>query len=162
MNAKAQPRFSEQNSKPTPPADNLALPSSMIAAPEVVDQMTNYNTHFFIRKEKTDKVRNLAPLYLRISCKKKVEISLGKSVDPSKWSSPKQCITGTTDEAKAINAFLKTVEVRFHEIHRQLLDKGDTISADILKAQYLGKGEASEGCYAKASGLIMGMRLKWI
>jgi len=114
----------------------------MITTLEVVDQMANYNTHFFIRKEKTDKVRNLAPLYLRISCKKKVEISLGKAVNPSKWSSKKQCLVGNTDEAKAINAFLKTVEVRFHEIHRQILDKGEPISADILKARYLGKGEA--------------------
>jgi len=113
-------------------------------SPDRVELMVGYSLYFFIRKEKIDKVRNIAPLYLRIICDKRVEISLCKSVTPAKWNPEKQCVTGNTDEAKAINGFLKTVEVKFHEIHRQLLDKGHPISADTLKARYLGKGEAQK------------------
>jgi hypothetical protein len=141
MKLKSKSRFHAQIAKNFPQADNLAPSSSMITAPEVVDQMTRYNTHFFIRKEKTDKVRNLAPLYLRIFCGKRVEISLGKSVTPGKWNAEKQIVVGNTDEARAINSFLKPVEVKFHEIHRNLLDKGELLTADILKSHYLGRTE---------------------
>jgi integrase len=126
-------------------AGKKATPSTQgEPSPVGVDLMVNYNLYFFVRKEKTDKVKNLVPLYLRISCDKRVEISLGKSVAPSKWNAQKQCVVGNSDEAKAINAFLKTVEVKFHEIHRQLMDRGDLLSADILKTRFLGKGESQK------------------
>ncbi len=39
------------------------------------------------------------------------------------------------------NSFLKTVEVKFHEIHRLLVDKGEPLTAETLKSHYLGKSE---------------------
>jgi integrase len=123
-------------------AGKKATPSAQSTSSlEGVDLMTTYTTYFFIRKEKTDKVKNLAPLYLRITCDKRVEISLGKTVTPAKWNAQKQCVIGNTDEAKAINSFLKTVEVKFHEIHRLLVDKGQPLTAETLKSHYLGKSE---------------------
>jgi integrase len=110
-------------------------------SPDRVEIMVSYSLYFFIRKEKIDKVRDIVPLYLRIICDKRVEISLGKSVSTGKWNSQKQCVVGNTDEAKAINAFLKIVEVKFHEIHRNLLDRGELLTANTLKSHYLGRSE---------------------
>lgn len=107
----------------------------------VIDLMISYKLLIFLRKEKAKKNRQLSPLYLRITCEKRTEISLNKWVNPDNWNPEKQCLKGNSPEAKVINSFLKTVEVKFHEIHRHLLDKGELITADVLKSHYLGKTE---------------------
>jgi site-specific recombinase XerD len=110
--------------------------------PKEVDLMTNkYQLLYYLKKQKADKAKGITPIYLRISCGKRTEISLNKWVNPEKWNPAKQCLVGNSPEAKAINAFLKTVEVKFHEIHRNLLDKGELITSDTLKAHFLGKSE---------------------
>jgi len=98
-----------------------------------------FNTLFFIRKEKTDKATKLSPLYLRITCGKRTEISLNKQVNPDKWNAKKQCLVGNSPEARAINDFIKSVEVKLHNIHTALLNKGEIITAEVLKANFLGK-----------------------
>ena len=108
---------------------------------EVRFMTNNFKTLFFLRKEKTDRDKGLSPLYLRLTCEKRTEISLNKWVPADKWNPKKQCIVGNSPEAKAINGFLKTVEVRLHEIHRNLLDKGELITAESLKTHFLGRGE---------------------
>lgn len=108
---------------------------------EGMSMKSNFKILFFIRREKTDKIRNLSPLYLRITCGKRTEISLNKKVNPNKWNSQKQCVSGNSPEAKAINDFLKSVEVRLYNIHTTLLTKEELINADILKAYFLGKTE---------------------
>lgn len=123
-------------------ADTPALPFDQ--APSLLkggELMTSYKILFFIRKEKTDTDKNLSPLYLRITCDKRVEMSLNKWVCPNKWNAAKQILVGNTPEAKAINAYLKSLEVKLHEIHRALFDKGHIITADLLKAHLLGKAE---------------------
>ncbi len=108
--------------------------------PKEVDLMTKkYQLLYYLKKQKTDKAKGTTPIYLRISCDKRVEISLNKWINTEKWNAGKQCVTGNSPEAKAINSFLKTVEVKFHEIHRNLLDKGELITADVLKSHYLGR-----------------------
>ena len=80
------------------------------------------------------------PLYLRISCAGvRIEVSLNKWIEPSKWNSNAQRLKGNSEEAKAINEFVKSIEVKLHNIHTSLLNKGDLITAEVLKAHLLGK-----------------------
>lgn len=104
-------------------------------------QQMTYHVLFFIRKEKINKLTGLAPLYLRITCGKRKEISLNKWVSPQKWNADKQCLVGNSPEAKAINALINTLIVKLHEHHRNLLDKGEVITAEALKNCLQGKGE---------------------
>lgn len=108
--------------------------------PKEVDLMTKkYQLLYYLKKQKTDKAKGTTPIYLRISCDERVEISLNKWITADNWNAAKQCVVGNSPEAKAINSFLKTVEVKFHEIHRNLLDKGELITADVLKSHYSGR-----------------------
>jgi site-specific recombinase XerD len=98
-----------------------------------------FKSHFFLRKEKTDPATNKCPLYLRITKEKRTEISLNKSVDPSKWNSEKQRVSGSSPEARVVNDFLKSVEVKLHNAYNTLLNKGEVITADSLKAVFLDR-----------------------
>lgn len=125
------------------------------------DLMANlFKTLFFIRKEKTDKAKNLSPIYLRITCGKRVELSLGKFVAPEKWNAEKQMVTGSSPEARAINAYLKSVEVRLHEVHRALFERGDIITAEVLKARLQGKGEHQKTLFQAVDYYLGQMKIK--
>lgn len=103
-----------------------------------------YQLLFFLKKQKANNKTGKCPIYLRISCDKRTEISLNLKVHADKWNPYKQSVNGNSPEGKAINDILKTVTVRFHEIHRQLLDKGDPISAEGLKNRFLGIGPSQK------------------
>lgn len=75
------------------------------------------------------------PLYLCITvgnCRS--EVSFGKWINPSKWNPTSQRLVGNSPEAKAINDFIKEVEVKLHNIHTSLLKNGELINAEVLKA----------------------------
>ncbi len=98
-----------------------------------------YQLLFFPRKGKMKVGTRTCPLYLRISSTGRIEVSLNKWINPDKWNPKSQRLVGNTPEAKAINEFIKEVEVKLHNIHTSLLKKGDLINAEVLKAHLLGK-----------------------
>ncbi len=61
--------------------------------------MTKFQLLFYLKKQKNDNKTGLSPIYLRISCDKRTEISLNKWVHPDKWNPAKQCVSGTVPEA---------------------------------------------------------------
>lgn len=113
------------------------LPKASTKLPEANIMM--YSHRIFPRKGKMKADIGMCPLYLRIICGERIEVSLNKRVNPQKWNSKSQRLVGNTPEAKAINDFIKSVEVRLHNIHTSLLNKGEFINAEILKANLLGK-----------------------
>src|SRR5215208_4678497 len=80
------------------------------------DLMT-YQLLFFPRKGKENKHTKLSPLYCRITCGKRTELSFNKWIPVNKWNSKKQRLSGTDSETVAINAFIKEVSAKFHVIH---------------------------------------------
>lgn len=104
--------------------------------------LMKYDTLFFPRKGKKKIIAGTCPLYLRITAgNRRVEVSLNKWINPSKWNPQSQELIGNSPEAKAINSFIKSFEVKLHNIHSELINKGELITASLLKAHLLGKAQ---------------------
>lgn len=119
---------------------NSPSPRKTVTNPSQGSHIMSYILKFFPRKGKQKAGMRTCPLYLRISCNGvRVEVSLNKWIEPGKWNPKAQRLVGNSPEAKAINEFVKSVEVKLHNIHTSLLNKGDVISAEVLKAHLLGQ-----------------------
>lgn len=80
-----------------------------------------------------------APLSVRISINgERVEIRANREVSPTLWDAKAQRVKGTTEEARSINAHLETIKgsLRMHE--SRLIALGKTVTAELLKNEYLG------------------------
>ncbi|MGF7073033.1 Arm DNA-binding domain-containing protein [Mucilaginibacter sp. R-33] len=65
-----------------------------------------------------------APIYLRITIEKeRVEIATKRSIDPERWNSLAQKVTGNNPDARSINAHLKTLEQKPYEVYREMIEK---------------------------------------
>jgi hypothetical protein len=119
---------------------NSPSPRKTVTNPSQGSHIMSYILKFFPRKGKQKAGMRTCPLYLRISCNGvRVEVSLNKWIEPGKWNPKAQRLVGNSPEAKAINEFVKSVEVKLHNIHTSLLNKGEVISAEVLKAHLLGQ-----------------------
>src|ERR1700749_810341 len=81
-----------------------------------------------------------APIYLRITVNgERVEFTTKRYILPGRWSSDQQKMSGTTEEARIFNLYLKTLEQQVFEAHRQLLEAKQPVTAERLKDRLLGK-----------------------
>lgn len=96
---------------------------------------------FYVKKSK--KISDgTAPIYLRITIDGKLtEIAAKRYVIPEKWNSQAQKLNGTSEEVKALNAYLKTLEQQVYDAHHELLKDKKQVSAGSLKAKLQGKDE---------------------
>lgn len=100
---------------------------------------TNFNLLFFLKKNKGTK-SDEALIFLRITLNgQRAEFSTGRRCLPSQWNASASKIIGTTNEARAFNMYLDTIQSKIYEAHRQLMQTGETISAESLKNKYQGK-----------------------
>ncbi|MCO5948020.1 site-specific integrase [Mucilaginibacter flavidus] len=84
-----------------------------------------------------------APIYLRITINGgRVEFTTKRYILPSRWNAQMQKMTGTTEEARIFNTYLKTLEQQIFETHRQMMESKINISAEAVKNRLLGKSEA--------------------
>ncbi|UKT66045.1 site-specific integrase [Pedobacter mucosus] len=94
---------------------------------------------FFQKKGKKNSSESF-PIYLRITVsKKRVEITCGKECLEEEWESGK--FKGNSYKAKAMNAYLRQIELQVHDAHRKILALGKDITADSLANEFLGKAE---------------------
>ena len=71
-----------------------------------------FNLLFYVKKAKINSVGE-SPIYLRITIDGKIsEISTKRTIKPSKWSSAMQKVSGSSEECKSLNFYLKTFEQR--------------------------------------------------
>lgn len=85
-----------------------------------------------------------APVYLRITIDgQRIEVSSKRSVDPDKWNTAGQKLNGNTEDVKAINAYLKTLEHEVYEVHRGMIEKKLPLTAINLKNLLFNKGTVS-------------------
>ena len=86
------------------------------------------------------------PVYLRITVDgERIEISSKRYVNPDKWNANGQKLSGTGEEVRSLNNYLKTLEHQVYEIHRHLIEKKLPLTAVNLKNALLKKDEV-EGC----------------
>jgi len=81
-------------------------------------------------------------IYARITVDgRRAEISLKRYTSVNVWDVSKGRVTGTTQKARLLNSYLDEVYVQIMEAHKQLLSEGKIITAQAVKARYLGQDE---------------------
>lgn len=96
---------------------------------------------FYVRKSK-DKNATHATAYLRITYDgKRAEASTLRKVPLIKWNSKANKVIGSSVEAKQINRHFDIIKNRIYEIYQKQLEKGQEITAEGIKNEYLGKND---------------------
>ena len=97
-----------------------------------------FNLLFFIKKNKI-RTNGTAPIYLRITIDgKAAEIAAKRYIDPKKWDNKAHKAVGNSQEAKILNAYLKTLEQQVYDFHYLMLKEEDFVTAESLKSKLLG------------------------
>ncbi len=100
-----------------------------------------FNLLFFIKKSKI-KANGTAPIYLRITIDgKPKEIASKRYIQPDKWDNKLQKVSGYSEEVKALNAYLKTLEQQVYEAHHQVMKDKEMPTALNLKSKIQGTEE---------------------
>ena len=81
-----------------------------------------------------------APIYLRITVgDDRVELSTKKYVQPARWNPAAQKVSGNIEEARALNAYLKTMEQEVFQAHQALILESKEVTAASIKNKLLGE-----------------------
>jgi site-specific recombinase XerD len=97
-----------------------------------------FNLLFFVKKSKI-KANGTAPIYLRITIDgKPKEIASKRYVQPDKWDNKLQKVSGSSDEVKSLNLYLKTLEQQVYDAHHTLMKDKTIATASGLKTKLQG------------------------
>lgn len=97
-----------------------------------------FNLLFFIKKSKI-KANGTAPIYLRITIDgKPKEIASKRYIQPEKWDNKLQKVSGSSDEVKSLNLYLKTLEQQVYDAHHSIMKDKTTATASSLKSKLQG------------------------
>jgi len=97
-----------------------------------------FNLLFFIKKSKI-KANGTAPIYLRITIDgKPKEIASKRCIQPEKWDNKLQKVSGSSEEAKSLNLYLKTLEQQVYDAHYHILKDKNQATSSTLKAKLQG------------------------
>jgi len=81
-------------------------------------------------------------VYVRITVNgKRVNISLKRKVALSEWNSSKGRARGTKQESRLLNRYLDQIQSRIYESYEQLRAEKELISAQTIKARFLGEDD---------------------
>ncbi len=85
---------------------------------------------------------NQVPVYARVTVNgKRVNISLKRKVIITEWDSAKGKLKGNKQEAKLFNKFLEQIRSQVYLAYEQLLSENKLVTAQAIKARYLGEDE---------------------
>ena len=97
--------------------------------------------NFSLKKSKTLN-NGTAPVYLRLTVAgERVEFTTRRYIKPDRWNPDTQKMTGTNEEARVFNHYLKTLEQKVFEEHRVMLDTKVSVTAENLRDRLLGKND---------------------
>jgi site-specific recombinase XerD len=97
-----------------------------------------FNLLFFVKKSKI-KANGTAPIYLRITIDgKPKEIASKRYIQPDKWDNKLQKVSGSLDEVKSLNMYLKTLEQQVYDAHHTLMKDKTVATASSLKTKLQG------------------------
>lgn len=84
------------------------------------------------------------PIYLRITIDStRAEIATKRYVAPEKWNHTAQKVIGNSEEARSLNAYLKTLEQQVYNAHRELMEDKVALTAQSLKKVLFGEVKES-------------------
>lgn len=96
----------------------------------------NLSLLFYLKKRKSYK-NGPVGIYMRITVDgRRSEITTGRSCEPEKWSISAGRSSGKTEESRTLNAYLTDLKTKIYEIHRQLVQKDEIITADIVRDRF--------------------------
>lgn len=100
-----------------------------------------FNLLFFIKKSKI-KANGTAPIYLRITIDgKPKEIASKRYIQPDKWDNKLQKASGSSNEIKSLNLYLKTLEQQVYDAHHSIMKDKTAATASSLKSKLQGTEE---------------------
>lgn len=83
---------------------------------------------------------NKSNIYIRITVNgKKVNISLKRKVNLASWDTKGQKVRGNGSEARELNLHLAEIKSEIIQSYRDLKSEGKVITAQLIKARYLGE-----------------------
>lgn len=104
---------------------------------------STFNLLYYLKKAKVNSLGEV-PIYLRITIDGKItEISTKRTIQPSKWNSKSQKSSGSTEESKSLNFYLKSFEQKVYDAYHQLMKDKSKVTTEALKNKLLGKGEVT-------------------
>ncbi len=84
-------------------------------------------------------------IYARITVDgRRAEISLKRYTSVNVWDVSKGRVIGLSQKARSLNSYLDEVYVQIMEAHKLLLQEGKLITAQAIKARYLGQDEQNK------------------
>ncbi|KQM75270.1 hypothetical protein ASE74_20855 [Pedobacter sp. Leaf216] len=100
---------------------------------------TNFSLLFYLKRQKNYQSGPVA-IYMRITVNgKRVEITSGRSCEPSQWNTVNGRSSGKKEDSKSLNAYLDDLQFKIHEAHRQLTLHNEEVTAISIRDRFLGK-----------------------
>ena len=100
-----------------------------------------FNLLFYVKKAKINFLGE-SPIYLRITIDGKIsEISTKRTILPLRWNAKAQKVSGSSEESKSFNFYLKTFEQKVYDTYHELMREKESVTCESLKNKLLGKGE---------------------
>jgi site-specific recombinase XerD len=97
-----------------------------------------FNVNYYINRGKCRK-DGLSPIIARISINnQRAEFAVGRHVNQEEWSVENCCVKPISKDSKEINSYLSLVRANLLLKKRELEEKGEQITARLLKDCYLG------------------------
>jgi len=93
---------------------------------------------------KTSKInsKGKAPIYVRITINgKRSEMSIKQFIEPDRWNSTKQRLTGTSFRVKTINKSIELAINKINDIHNDLIQNNKLVTAKAITNKFLGRDE---------------------
>lgn len=102
---------------------------------------SNFHLLFYLKRQKNYK-EGAAAIYMRITVDgKRSEVSAGRECEPSRWNSHAGRGIGTKEDIRALNSYLYILHTKVNHAHQQLLIAGESITAEKLRNQFMGRAE---------------------
>ena len=99
-----------------------------------------FSIHFWLSMAK--KKDDFAPIYARITVDgKRAEISLKRFTSVTYWDTRSKRANSRTSEGKSLNVYLDQVYADLLECQKQLVGESKYVTAQAIKARYLGEDE---------------------
>ncbi|RXP60300.1 site-specific integrase [Lutibacter sp. HS1-25] len=85
---------------------------------------------------------NEAELFARVTVnQKRTNISLKRKINIDHWDKSKSRLKGNSENARKQNQFIEQIKAKLHKVHIDLYNQEKLITAQLIKATFLGEGE---------------------
>jgi len=96
---------------------------------------------FHLKKQKKY-VKGKQPIYLRITIDtRRIELSMQRDCEPERWNSHSGRVNGTKEDVKSLDVCLDSMQAKFYELHRNLLDRNESFNIENIKSKLRSASE---------------------